>query len=252
MSSGNLIRPYGDTLDDGEVQLSFTLPAASGPRAEEAAKQLVAGMGFEEVRLAASRDLGNGFTFFVAYGRTREAVDLDAITVDTALSQESMDMHEVDELLAREFDHPIVVVGACVGSDAHTVGIDAILNMKGVAGDYGLERYHMFRAHNLGAQIPPEELIRQAVALEASVILVSQVVTQKEVHIQQLTRLVEMLEAEGLRDRYLLIVGGPFIDNRLAKELGYDAGFGRGTLPSHVATHIARRLIARKTRGGGE
>lgn len=243
----NEVRPYGDTLDDGEVQLSFTLPTSFGPRSDEAAKQLVARMGFDNVRLAVSRDMGDGFTFFVAYGRTRQSVDLDEITVDHALSRDAMGIHEVDELLEREFDHPIVVVGACIGSDAHTVGIDAILNMKGCAGDYGLERYHMFETHNLGAQVPPEELIRQAVALDASVILVSQVVTQKEVHVQQLARLVDLLEAEGLRDRYLLIVGGPYIGNALAKELGYDAGFGRGTKPSHVATYIAERMIERES-----
>lgn len=246
MSRKELIRPYGDTLNDGEVQISFTLPVEYGARAEEAAKQLVAQMGFTNVRLAVCRDIGNGFSFFVAYGRTAEGVDLESITVDAALSQEAMGMHEVDELLEEEFDTPIVVVGACIGSDAHTVGIDAILNMKGFAGDYGLERYHMIEAHNLGSQVPPEELIRQAVALDAQVILVSQIVTQKDVHVQQLTRLVELLEAEGLRDRFLLVVGGPYISNALAKELGYDAGFGRGTRPSHVATYIAQRMIEDK------
>ena len=46
-----------------------------------------------------------------------------------------------------------MVLGACTGSDAHAVGIDAIMNMKGFAGDYGLERYPAFDARNLGAQV---------------------------------------------------------------------------------------------------
>ncbi len=243
MTNSSIIGPYGDTLGDGQVQLSFTLPAPHGPKAEEAAKQLLARMGFKDVRVAVSRDIGGGFTFFVAYGRTSQTVNLDEVTVDPVLELEALGMHEVDDLLAGEFERPIVVVGACIGSDAHTVGIDAILNMKGFAGDYGLERYHMFDAHNLGAQVEPEELIRRAVELDASAILVSQVVTQKDAHIHQLARLVELLEAEGLRDRFLLIAGGPYISNALAKELGYDAGFGRGAKPSHVATWIARRMI---------
>lgn len=246
MGKSKLVRPYGDTLDDGQVQLSFTLPLPYGPKAEEAAKELVRRMNFEQASVACSRDLGNGFTFFVIYGSTNLAVDPDAIEVDKVLPQKAMEMRQIDELLAKEFDKPIVVVGACVGTDAHTVGIDAIMNMKGYAGDYGLERYRMFETHNLGAQVPPEELIPRAVRLGARVLLVSQVVTQKQVHIQQLTRLVELLEAEGLRQRLLLIVGGPYIDNRLAQELGYDVGFGRGTLPSQVATFIAERLIEQK------
>ena len=40
------IKPYGDTLNDGMVQMSFTLPAPYGDEANEA-KQLVSKMGFE-------------------------------------------------------------------------------------------------------------------------------------------------------------------------------------------------------------
>ncbi|MDP3486899.1 MAG: OAM dimerization domain-containing protein, partial [Bacillota bacterium] len=41
------IKPYGDTLNDGSMQLSFTLPVAPSPEAMEAAKQLVQRMGFQ-------------------------------------------------------------------------------------------------------------------------------------------------------------------------------------------------------------
>ncbi|GAF80945.1 unnamed protein product, partial [marine sediment metagenome] len=151
-----------------------------------------------------------------------------------------------DEYLKEHLGRKVVVLGAAVGSDAHSVGIDAIMNMKGYSGDYGLERYEMIDAHNLGTQVPPEELVRQAEHLDADAILVSQVVTQKNIHVMQLTRLVELIEAEGLREKILLIVGGPYIDEKLAQELGYDAGFGRGTLPRDVATFIARRVSDQK------
>jgi beta-lysine 5,6-aminomutase beta subunit len=251
MNKKSLLRPYGDTHDDGQIQCSFTLPTTYGRQAEEAAKKLLENMGLTQVRIAAARDLGNGFSFFVAYGRIEASVELDSVVVDDALQANAMDMHAVDELLAAAFAQPIVVVGACIGSDAHTVGIDAIMNMKGFAGDYGLERYHSIEAHNLGAQVAPEELVREAVRLHAKVILVSQVVTQKQIHLQQMTRLVELLEAEGVRDDFLLIAGGPQITHALAKELGYDAGFGARTLPSQVATYLAHRLIDQKAAGKG-
>ncbi|MCK7486285.1 MAG: hypothetical protein MZU97_12570 [Bacillus subtilis] len=54
------------------------------------------------------------------------------------------------------------VVGACTGFDAHTVGIDAIMNMKGYNHHYGLERYSELEAYNLGAQVPNEKLIEFA------------------------------------------------------------------------------------------
>jgi beta-lysine 5,6-aminomutase beta subunit len=140
----------------------------------------------------------------------------------------------------------VVVVGAAIESDAHTVGIDAIFNAKGFAGNYGLERFPTFRAINLGAQVSSEALLRRADEEHAEAILVSQVVTQKNVHIHNLTKLVELAEAEGVRERYLFIVGGPRISNTFAKELGYDAGFGPGSTAISVASYIAQELIARE------
>jgi len=35
------------------------------------------------------------------------------------------------------------------------------------------------------------------------------------------------------------------VTNELAKELGYDAGFSKGTYPHHVASFIVRELAAR-------
>ncbi|MEA2784982.1 MAG: beta-lysine 5,6-aminomutase beta subunit, partial [Candidatus Eremiobacteraeota bacterium] len=125
--------------------------------------------------------------------------------------------------------------------------IDAILNMKGYKGDYGLERYRGFDVFNLGSQIAVGDLVRFAREHAVDAILASQVVTQKGSDIANFTALAELLEAEHLRDGIVLIAGGPRVTNLLAAELGYDAGFGRGTLPSEVATFIARRLAERVT-----
>jgi len=127
------------------------------------------------------------------------------------------------------------------------VGIDAIMNMKGYNHRYGLERYHGFNAINMGAQVPSEELLAKARELNADAILVSQVVTQKNIHIQNLTRLIELAEAEGLRSKMLFICGGPRISHELAIELGYDAGFGTGSYSTDVASFIAVTLAKQNT-----
>ncbi|WP_375222334.1 cobalamin B12-binding domain-containing protein, partial [Symbiobacterium thermophilum] len=155
-------------------------------------------------------------------------------------------MEEIDRMIADRLGRPIRVVGACTGTDAHTVGLDAILNMKGYRGDYGLERYQGFRVWNLGSQVPNEVLVAKAREVEADAVLVSQVVTQKNVHLSNLTGLVDLLEAEGMRDRVILIAGGPRITHELAVELGYDAGFGPGTLPSQVAAFVVKTLLERQ------
>jgi beta-lysine 5,6-aminomutase beta subunit len=144
----------------------------------------------------------------VAYAKAAHGVDPDAV-VGSEVETPALGFGEVNALIERELGRPIVVVGAAIESDAHTVGIDAIMNMKGFAGDYGLERYPWIEAVNLGAQVPCERLLRVAHERSADAILVSQVVTQKQVHARQLTKLVDLLEAEGVRDRYLLVCGGP-------------------------------------------
>ena len=167
-------------------------------------------------------------------------------TIDSTV----LDMHGVDDFIKQHIGRKLVVVGACTGFDAHTVGIDAIMNMKGYNHHYGLERYSEVEAHNLGAQVPNEKLIDYAVKVNADAILVSQIVTQKDVHVGNLTELVELLEAKGLRERFVLCAGGTRISNKLAVEPGYDAGFGQGTYAEHVATFQQRRDRLALDRGG--
>jgi beta-lysine 5,6-aminomutase beta subunit len=238
------IRPYGDTANDGIVQLSFTLPLPLNARAREAARRYAMLMGISNPLVAHAEAIDKAFSFFVIYGACSHTLNPDEILVDE-LAHEELDFHEINELLEKRLGRRVTVVGAAIESDAHTVGIDAIFNAKGFAGNYGLERFPAFRALNLGAQVSCEALLRRAVAEGAEAILVSQVVTQKNVHIHNLTKLIELAEAEGVRDRYLFIVGGPRISHAFAKELGYDAGFGPGSTATMVASYIAQELVAR-------
>ncbi len=236
-----MIKPYGDTLDDGKVQLSFTLPVPWSEGADEAARQLVVKMGFADVQVAEGRAIAENFSFFVVYAATPQAIDFESLAVPSVKTHK-MSMEEIDALLEERIGRKVRVAGACIGTDAHTVGIDAILNMKGYQGDYGLERYKMFETYNLGSQVSVEDLVRFTKEKKIDALLASQVVTQKGSDVKNFTALVELLEAEGLRDNVILCCGGPRMTSLLATELGYDAGFGRGTLPSEVAAFIATRM----------
>ncbi|WP_026893554.1 OAM dimerization domain-containing protein [Clostridiisalibacter paucivorans] len=238
------VKPYGDTLNDGMMQLSFTLPVPHGDEADEAARQLAKKMGLEEPNVVYSVDLGIGYTFFVVYGQCQHTVDYSKIEVPK-VEVESMDKYGVEDYIKENIKREITILGACTGTDAHTVGIDAIMNMKGFAGHYGLERYKMVNAINMGSQVPNEELVAKAIETNADAILVSQIVTQKNVHIPNLTELVELLEAEGVRDKIILVCGGPRLSHELAKELGYDAGFSTGSFANDVATFIVTEMVER-------
>ena len=238
------VRPYADHLDDGLVQMSFTLPVPFSLAARRAALELAAKVGFEKPEVVHYEQLTEGYTYFVIYGRCVQTVDFAALQGE-GFDIEYMTDEEIERFAEEDLGRRIVVVGASTGSDTHSVGIDAMLNLKGYHGHHGLEGYKAFETHNLGSQVPNSVLLAKAIEVGADVILVSQTVTQQNLHVHNLTELVEMVEAEGRRQDIILACGGPRVSNELAKELGYDAGFSKGTYPHHLATFIVRELAAR-------
>lgn len=239
------IKPYGDTLNDGKVQVSFTLPIEKNQKGISAAKQIAKSMGLLDPAVVHAESIENGFSFYILYGSFGKEIDFDSIHVEE-ITTKALSRKELEKIIEQEFDREIIFVGASTGTDAHTVGIDAIMNMKGFAGHYGLERYQGIQAYNLGSQVQNEEFVRIAREKNADVLLVSQTVTQKDVHLKNLVELVELLEAEKLREKVILIAGGARITHELAKELGYDAGFGPGSFAEDVATFAITELIKRK------
>lgn len=242
------LRPYGDTTDDGAIQFSFTLPVEQGPKAREAATQMVRDWGFHDVKIAHMSRIGVNYSFFVVFGRTDKSIDYTKVEAPM-LATDKRTYKEIDQLIGTQLKRPIKVVGACTGYDAHTVGLDAILNMKGFDGDIGLERYKGFRCVNMGSQVPTDELIDRAVAEKADAILLSKIVSQKDIHISDMRDLIAKLKKRGLEKRFILVVGGPRVTHKMALELGYDAGFTIGSRPSDVANFLLEKMMEKKDRG---
>jgi beta-lysine 5,6-aminomutase beta subunit len=233
LRTGPVVRPYGDTTGDGMVQLSFTLPIPPGKLAEGAAQQLANKMGIDPALVVHAKGMGPDHTFFVVYGRVNHLVDLEAVQVverDYPLLSPKEANLAIRDLLRRR----LVVVGACIGTDAHTVGIDAILNVKGFAGEKGLEYYRELRVVNLGAQVSVPQF------------LVSQVVTQRDAHLHNTREMAAAFrEAYPADRRPVLVVGGPRFDESRAAELGVDRVFARGTTPADVASYLVHALTER-------
>ena len=230
-----VVRAYGDTTGDGMVQLSFTLPVPHGPLAEGAAQQLANKMGIDPAMVVHSHPIGTDFTFAVVYGSCNHVVEREYPLLSPT---------EVNGAVRRGLRRKLVVVGACIGTDAHTVGIDAILNVKGFAGEKGLEYYRELKVINMGAQVTVPELVRRARHEHADAVLVSQVVTQRDAHLLNTREMAQAFrEAMGER-RPLLVAGGPRFDPMMAADLGVDRVFGRGTTPGEVASYLAHELAS--------
>ncbi|MGP7997367.1 MAG: OAM dimerization domain-containing protein [Streptosporangiaceae bacterium] len=253
--TGTVLRPYGDTTGDGQVQLSFTLPMAFGHEeeralAEGAALQLAGKMGLEPAMVVHAKAMGPDFTFFIVYGRVSHLVDVSAVTV-ARREFPLLSPAEINLRVRTGLGRKLVVLGACIGHDAHTVGIDAILNVKGHAGEKGLEYYREVRVVNLGAQVDVADLVARARAERADAVLVSQVVTQREAHLAGARALSGAFRAAYPPGQApLLVVGGPRFDPAMATELGVDKIFGRGTTPREVASYLAHRLVPETATAG--
>ncbi len=240
---GPLIRPYGDTPGDGMVQVSFTLPLPHDKRAEGAAVRMAQAMGMDPAMLVHAKAMGPHFTFFVLYGPVRHLVDIREIEI-VEREFELLTSKEVNQAIKKHLGRKLVVVGACIGTDAHTVGIDAILNIKGFAGEKGLEYYREMTVHNLGAQVLIPDLVASARKVRADAVLVSQVVTQRDAHVHNTTAMSAAFREAFPAGRVPhLIVGGPRFEEGTASALGVDRIFGRGTTPGEVASYLVHALV---------
>lgn len=235
------LRAYGDRQGDGMVQMSFVLELPPSARAREAAKKFAELHGLADPLVSTMETCAEGYSYFVVYGHSHHAIDPSTIDVPEVRT-EALSRDEIEHRIKTRLGRKVVVVGACTGSDAHTVGIDAILNYKGYAGDKGLESYKSFEAYNLGAQVDNEQLAERALALGADAVLVSQIITQRNCHKENALAFIELANEQGWRSKMVMLLGGPRIDHKLALELGYDAGFGPGTKPGDVASFLVEKM----------
>jgi beta-lysine 5,6-aminomutase beta subunit len=250
VSGARHVRAYGDTTGDGMVQLSFTLPVPAGPRAEAAAALFAQKMGLDPALVVHAKAIGDGFTFFVVYGRSPVVLDLDEVQVQER-EFPLLTPKEVNLEIRSRLQRRLVVVGATVGTDAHTVGLDAICNVKGFAGEKGLESYREIRVVNLGAQVSADVLVARARDEAADALLVSQVVTQRDAHLQHVREVAAALDVgwPADRPRPLLVVGGPRFDPATAATIGADRVFAKGTTPRDVASYLVHAVAGVGARG---
>lgn len=89
----------------------------------------------------------------------------------------------------------------------------------------------------LPPDLPPEEIIEQALALpELDTILISRTLGYGVGEI--LGRLMDMADAAGLRERVRIALGGMAIRKELAAELGFDRGFGPDSTIEEAVAYV--------------
>jgi D-ornithine 4,5-aminomutase subunit beta len=226
------LRPEVEKAGDGVVCVTLFVPERPA-LAKAAALELARRMGLRDPEVIHARVMhpAEGSVFEV-----RGVLDAAVRVADLAVPEEEPRLsHAEIEAFVRPRD--LHVVAATVGEDEHSVGLQEVLDIK----HGGIERYG-FRCHYLGTSVPLERLLDAAEAQRAVAVLISTIVTHRDVHRAQMRRLDELARARGLRGRLILIAGGTQVTDALARECGLDAGFGRGAKGQDVATFLVRRM----------
>jgi corrinoid protein of di/trimethylamine methyltransferase len=123
-----------------------------------------------------------------------------------------------------------VVLGT-VSGDIHKIGKDIVAMLMQVRG---------FDVHNLGEDVSITTFVNKAVDVDADIIGMSSLLTttmpvQKEV--------IDLLKEKGIRDRFIIMVGGGPVSQEWAQECGAD-GYAE---TAEQAIILAEELIARRS-----
>jgi 5-methyltetrahydrofolate--homocysteine methyltransferase len=118
------------------------------------------------------------------------------------------------------------VVMATVKGDLHDIGKNLVIMMLEGAG---------FQVTDLGVDIDVDTLIQKVEELRPQVLGLSALLTTT---MPEMARVIQALEAGGLRERVKVMVGGAPVDQKFADQIGAD-GYGKDAAQ---AVELTRRL----------
>jgi corrinoid protein of di/trimethylamine methyltransferase len=125
------------------------------------------------------------------------------------------------------------VVFGTVLTDIHEIGKNIVITLM---------KTHGFDVIDLGANVSPTKFVEQAEAKNADIIAMSALMTTTMTYQKDV---VDYLKEKGLREKYIVLVGGGPVNPEWAEQIGAD-----GTSDSAVgAVEIAERLISGKKGG---
>jgi beta-lysine 5,6-aminomutase beta subunit len=123
---------------NGRVAVHFTLQNVPANKVRSAGVEYMRCLGLNDVDVVdirTSRQPTNPLAFvsYIAYGNSNASVNYSMVPEDS--NQETLDRETIEDLYSFT-KRKLVLLGCALESDAHTMGIDAILNKKGIKGNF--------------------------------------------------------------------------------------------------------------------
>jgi corrinoid protein of di/trimethylamine methyltransferase len=122
------------------------------------------------------------------------------------------------------------IVIATVKDDIHDVGKNIVSALLSASG---------FEVHDLGKNVDVTMIVDKAVAVDADIIMASALMTTT---MRRQRGIIEELEFKGIRDQFLVMVGGGPTTQEWSVEIGAD-GYGKNAAD---AVAVAKKLLEKK------
>jgi trimethylamine corrinoid protein len=122
-----------------------------------------------------------------------------------------------------------VVIGT-VQTDIHEIGKSILANLLTASG---------FEVHDIGCDAPATKFLSKAQEVGADIIAASAIMSTTVPYQKDI---IELLKSKGLRDDYIVMVGGGVVTQEWADKIGAD---GYGELASD-GVEIAKKLVSKK------
>lgn len=220
------------------LRLSFSLSLPASQKAEAAARHFVEKLGLKNTEVLSQQALDDSLTHFEVMAQSDDELEIDGEGPSEKKEPALDNFLEINAFVRKKFSRKFVILGMCLAKDTEALLLDTIFTMNGYLGDDGLERYPMFQAVNYRAELSPKEFLEVIAKKQADAVVISKVSSQEDPVVELRKFLREFEHAEGIPRHLVKVCLGPRMTDKIAKDIGYDAGFGPGTKPSQVAGYV--------------
>ncbi len=240
----NGIRPYGQHQADGIVQISFTLQLPCNEEAQRVAVSYSAKMGLQNARVTWMEAIGPEFTYFILYGQAEHSVDLaEARALEGPLQRVAEKPTQLDKEYRQHLGRRVSLLVCTDGMDQCEIDFEALVSLKGVSGEIGLEGYSTFNIRRLRDVDSVDKITDAAMRMKADALIVCEPESgwgKGEKGLKDLAGKIK--KAKELPEWFVAACWRRKPTAADTVLVGYDLSFSSGVLPSTVADSLVATL----------
>lgn len=238
------IRPCGHHLEDGIVQVCFTLPLTCNEQAQKAALAYARRMGLVDAHVTWMEGIGADFTYFILYGKSQYTLDPAELRSRTGdIRPVAEKVSELDREYRERLGRRAILLACMDGTEENEIGFEALVSLKGVSGEIGLEGYSTFVLRRAQGFDSVDAIVEAAVNTKADALIVCEPNRgwgSGEKALKELAR--KLKKSKDLPGWFVLSCWRGDPGRAGTAVSGYDLSFGRGVQPSRIADQIVHTL----------